>query len=220
MVRFENVSFHYPNHTGLKNVNISIEKGQFVFFVAPTAHYKSTLLNLIYGLVQPLEGNIYVLDYVLPKDRKRISKLRRHIGFIFQNFLFFDQLTVRENLLIPLLIKEREKREDFEKIVDDCLFRYKFLKADTKVKKLSSGEKQLLNVLRAIITKPQLILADEPLRHLPKEEVDLILSILDDEHKKGVTIIATASSPHIPESFNKEYYLIKAGKIVEHEVKK
>lgn len=217
MVRFENVSFSHPSRSsGLKDISLTIDKGSFIFFTAPTAEYKTTFLNLIYGSLFPNTGKIYVLDYVLPDDKKSISKLRKRIGYIFHNFFFFDKLTVRENLIITLLVKEREQREKhLEKTVDEVLSQQHFLKPDTIVSKLSSGEKQILNVLRATISEPLLILADEPLKHLHKEETEYIMKILDEEQRKGVTIVATSNSPSVPETFNKNYMILKGGKIIQ-----
>ncbi len=217
MVRFENVSFSHPTRTsGLKDISLSIEKGDFVFITAPVAEYKTTLLNLIYGSIFPGSGRLHVLEYILPDDRKKVCQMRKQIGFIFHDFHFFDHLTVRENLLVTLLVKSREDGLNYmTERVDKLLMEHHFLKHDMPVSRLSSGEKQLLNVLRAVACSPLIILADEPFKNLSRDETDKIMAILEEENRRGITIIATCGSPSIPKTYNKEYLILKGGKIIQ-----
>lgn len=222
MVRFENVFFNHPSRTsGLKDISLTINKGDFVCIAAQTAEYKTTLLNLIYGTLLPVNGKLHVLEYVLPDDRKKIPEIRKQTGYVFHNFLFFENLTVRENLLLTLLIKSDKRKilnieEKLEKLFKD----YHFLKQDAIVANLSSGEKQLLNILRAIVFEPLIILADDPLKHLHKYEADLIMNLFEEEHRKGVTIIMTSGVTNMPESTNISYYTLKGGKLYKNDTDK
>lgn len=215
MVRFENVSYNPPyRSSGLKDINLQINKGEFVFITAQTAEYKTTLLNLIYGKVLPTTGKIGVLGYCLPDNRKEIPLIRKDIGYIFHSFLFFDNLTVRENLYITLKVKSYHKNINIEEKIENMLKKiHTHLKPDTQVSRLSSGEKQTLNFFRALITDPLIILADDPFKHFHKSETDKFLSLLEEEQRKGVTIIVTTGNPSIPESLNKTYYTLKGGRI-------
>lgn len=218
MVRFEDVSFCHPSRTtGLKNINLKIDKGDFVIINGSTAEYKTTLLNLVYGCVIPKSGRIYVLDYTLPDNKGKIPEIRTHIGYIFHKLIFFENLTVKENLLVTLLVKSKDRdKRDVEEKVDNILRETHFLKPDTIVERLSSGEKQFLNVIRAIISEPLIILADEPLKHLNKEAMTIITKLLEEEHRKGVTIILTTNNLDIFSGNDKKLYTLKGGTLTHH----
>lgn len=216
MVRFENVSYTPPfRSSGLKDINLQINKGELVFITAQTAEYKTTFLNLLYGKVLPTNGKIYIHGYCLPDDKKKIPQLRKDVGYIFHSFLFFDNLTVWENLYITLKVKTYHKNINIEEKIEEMLNKiHTHLKPDKPVSRLSSGERQTLNFVRALITEPLIILADDPFKHFHKNETDKFLSLLEEEQRKGVTIIVTTGNISIPESFNKTYYTLKGGIIV------
>lgn len=172
----------------LKGVDLEVKKGEFLCIVGPSGSGKTTLLNLIGCLDTPSSGEVTLFEsHVVSKlNDKQATILRRdNIGFIFQTFNLIPVLNVRENIEFPLIIqgvdaKERRKRVD-EMIEDVGLQEFIAHKPD----ELSGGQRQRIAVARALITKPQLVLADEPTANLDKENGLNILNImkhLNEEH--------------------------------------
>lgn len=215
MVRFENLSYSYPNqYFGLKELTLSIEKGEFVFIHASTAEYKTTFLNLIYGETFASSGKLWILDYVLPDDKKKVSQIRQHIGYAFHPFNFFDNLTVKDNLLVTLYIRNNKKmKEELKHYVDEFIKKYSQLNPVVLAKNLSSGEKQHLNLMRALIFNPLILLADDPFKFFQKKDIEHWMKILNEKNSQGLTIIATTSNISIAESYNKKAYFLKNGRI-------
>lgn len=215
MVRFDDVSYSYKSRPGgLKNINLRVEKGDFRFIVASTAEYKTTLLNLIYGEILPNSGSVEVLGYRLPGDKKKISRLRSEIGYVFSGFELFDKLTVEQNLAIALAIKSRTRQtaESADHIAA-ALRGFPYIDSDSAVSQLSSGEKQVLNFIRALITEPVLLLADDPFRHCGRTETEAFMQLLNEKHNKGMTIVVATSNPAIPEEYKKPYHILKSGRL-------
>lgn len=214
MVRFDDLTYSYPGKTsGLKNINLSIEKGSCVFICGSASEYKTTILNLIYGQIFPSSGEIKIFDYVLPEDKKKLHQIRAKIGYAFHPLQFFENLTVKENLLIPLLIRGKKNKQDINKVVDECIEEMTDLNPLSLVKTLSSSEKQELNLLRAFVVNPILLLADEPFRYLHKDDMERWIKIFQNKANSGMTIIATSANTNIPEKFGIKFYILKDGKL-------
>lgn len=213
MVRFNDLTYFYPGKTiGLKNINLTIEKGSFVFVCGSSSEFKTTFLNLIYGEILPSSGILQVFEYKLPDDRKRIPEIRSKIGYAFHPFRFFEELTVRENLMIPLLIRGK-KDKDANRLIDEYLHEMTDLNPLTLVRTLSSSEKQKLNLVRAFIIEPLLLLADEPFKYLHKDDVQVWIKVFQNKVNAGMTIIATASNINIPLKAGIRFYELKNGKL-------
>jgi cell division transport system ATP-binding protein len=221
MIRFENLSYSYPNKTGgLRDINLTIEKGSFVCIYAPSAEFKTTLLNLIYGEVLPSSGKLYVLDYTFPEDRKKISRLRKKIGYAFHPFCFFNDLTVRKNLIVNLLIKQTERHlKHIESIVDETIQSLTKLNPLELVKNLSYSEKQILNIVRALIGDPLVLLLDDPFKHLDKEEIEKWMKLFVEKSRSGITVVATVSNPAIPQLYGIKAFFMKKGRLLEKDEK-
>lgn len=216
MLVFNNVSYCYSSKSsGLKNISFSVEKGDLVFITGSSSHYKTTLLNLIYGRILPQEGEIKVLDITLPKERKKIPTLRKKIGYIFSPSIFFENLTVFDNLKIALLIKDFKHKGLEEDRIKEMLSFFPEIKKDTEVFRLSASLKEKLNILRAIASRPPIILADEPFKHFVKDEIRDVMDILLEENKNGTTIVIATSNKEMALSYNKRVIEIKNGRIVD-----
>lgn len=214
MVRFDDLTYSYPGKTGgLKNINITIEKGSFIFICGSPSEFKTTFLNLIYGKIFPTSGIIKIFDYSFPDDKKKLPEIRSKIGYAFHPFHFFEDLTVRENLLITLLIRGKKDKYELNRIIDEYIHEMTDLNPLAFVKTLSSSEKQKLNLLRAFVIDPLLLLADEPFKYLHKDDMEKWIKIFQNKANAGMTIIATAVSTNIPEKFGIKFYILKNGKI-------
>lgn len=217
MLTFDNVSYcYFSKSSGLKNINFSIEKGDFVFITGPSSQYKTTILNLVYGTVLPQEGNIKIFDTILPADKKKIPLLRKKIGYIFSPPLFFEKLTVEDNLKITLLIKsDGNFKESIDDRIKKVLSYLPEIKRDTEVYRLSASAKEKLNILRGIISRPSLLLADDPFKHFVKDDIQRIMDIFSEENNSGTTILIASSNKEIALNYKKRIIEIKGGKIID-----
>lgn len=183
--------------TALNDVQIEINSGEFVAVMGPSGCGKSTLLNILGMLDNPTSGEYYFLDNEISKknERQRSNLRKRNIGFVFQSFNLIDELTVAENIELPLLYlgihgSERKKR------VDE-LMEQMGLKAREKhfPQQLSGGQQQRVAVARAVVAKPQLILADEPTGNLDSKNGEEVMELLSQLHNDGTTILMVTHSP-------------------------
>lgn len=201
MIQLQHISKWYntgANRTFvLKDVNLRIEEGEFVSIMGPSGSGKSTLLNIIGMLDLPSEGSYRFGDqsvYDL-KGKRRTELYKRYIGYVFQSYHLIDELTVYENIETPLLyqnIKSAERKA----IVADMLDRFNIVgKKDLFPSQLSGGQQQLLGIVRALIARPKMILADEPTGNLNSLQGEEIMQLFQKLNKEeGVTIIQVTHS--------------------------
>lgn len=182
--------------TSLNNINLQVKKGEFVAIMGPSGCGKSTLLNIIGLLDNPSSGQFSFLNTDVSKfnERQRAELRKSNIGFIFQSFNLIDELTVFENIELPLLYlnlsgKEREKRviEVMEKL--QIMHRKNHFP-----QQLSGGQQQRVAVCRAIVAKPQLILADEPTGNLDSKNGEDVMNLLTQLNEEGTTVIMVTHS--------------------------
>jgi putative ABC transport system ATP-binding protein len=183
----------------LNKVNLSIEKGKFVAILGPSGSGKSTLLNILGLLDTPTSGRYYFNGEEVSRYSERLrTKIRKgNIGFIFQSFNLIDELTVYENIELPLLymrvsLSERQRR------VNEVLERMKILhRKKLFPQQLSGGLQQRVAIARAVVTRPQLILADEPTGNLDSASGEEVMNMLTELNNEGITIIMVTHSPSV-----------------------
>ena len=195
MIHLENIEKSYPLAGGrswvLRNINLDIADGEFVSVMGPSGAGKSSLLNVL-GLMDHEWQGAYSLDGVAvdklnPKQRQNLQ--REKIGFIFQHYHLIDDLKVWENLDLPLQYRDVPAKERAAR-VGDLLDRFNIVgKKDLYPNQLSGGQQQLVAVARAVITKPRLLLADEPTGALHSSQARVIMDLLHELHKGGMTIV-------------------------------
>jgi putative ABC transport system ATP-binding protein len=181
----------------LKDINLTIGEGEFISIMGPSGSGKSTLLNIIGMLDQPSEGTYRFYDqsvYDL-KEKQRSELYKRHIGFVFQSYHLIDELTVYENIETPLLY-QNVKSSERKALVTDMLDRFNIVaKKDLFPSQLSGGQQQLVGIVRALIAKPKLILADEPTGNLNSSQGEEIMELFQKLNKEdGVTILQVTHS--------------------------
>jgi putative ABC transport system ATP-binding protein len=181
----------------LKDINLTIGEGEFISIMGPSGSGKSTLLNIIGMLDQPSEGTYRFYDqsvYDL-KEKQRSELYKRHIGFVFQSYHLIDELTVYENIETPLLY-QNVKSSERKALVTDMLDRFNIVaKKDLFPSQLSGGQQQLVGIVRALIAKPKLILADEPTGNLNSSQGEEIMQLFQKLNKEdGVTILQVTHS--------------------------
>ena len=180
----------------LRDISMEIKEGEFVTIMGPSGAGKSTLLNIIGMLEAASGGEYHFLDEPIQKlnERKRQDLHKHYMGFIFQAYHLIDELTVYENIETPLLYR-KIKSSERKSLVADVLDRFNIVaKKDLFPHQLSGGQQQLVGVARAIISKPRLLLADEPTGNLHTTQGEEIMDLFRQLNDEGVTIIQVTHS--------------------------
>lgn len=180
----------------LRDINLTVKEGEFVTIMGPSGSGKSTLLNIIGMLDQPDAGEYFFFDEPVHtfNERRRTELHKHYIGFVFQAYHLIDELTVYENIEMPLLYRN-VKSSERKAMVADLLDRFQIVgKKDLFPAQLSGGQQQLVGVCRAIIGRPKLLLADEPTGNLHTRQGEEIMEIFKDLHRNGTTIIQVTHS--------------------------
>ena len=182
--------------TALNSVGLEIKKGEFVAIMGPSGCGKSTLLNILGLLDNPSNGEYYFLDKEVAKfkEKQRANLRKNNIGFVFQNFNLIDELTVFENVELPLIylgMGSRERKQKVEAALEqmNIMHRKKHFPLQ-----LSGGQQQRVAVARAVVANPSLILADEPTGNLDSLNGEEVMNMLEDLNKNGTTIIIVTHS--------------------------
>ena len=198
----------------LRDVNFTVERGEYVAIVGESGSGKTTLLNILAALDKPTEGKVYLKDRDLGKlKEKEIATFRRqNLGFVFQDFNLLDTFSLKDNIFLPLVLSgkkypEMEKRLKpiAEKLgIEKLLEKYPY--------EVSGGQKQRAAIARALITKPQLILADEPSGALDSKAADSLMNLFTTINQEGQTIVMVTHSVKAASSA-KRVLFIKDGKV-------
>ncbi|HOK44995.1 MAG TPA: ABC transporter ATP-binding protein [Bryobacteraceae bacterium] len=200
MIKLQNVEKWYQ--TGnmktfvLRRINLEVHEGEFVTIMGPSGAGKSTLLSIIGMLDGAWTGEYYFLDHPVHKlnQRQRVELNKKYIGFVFQSYHLLDNLTVYENLEVPLSYRNY-KASERASIVCDILDRFNIVgKKDLYPNQLSGGQQQLVAVARALVASPKLILADEPTGNLHSTQGKEIMELFKRLNEEGTTIIQVTHS--------------------------
>jgi cell division transport system ATP-binding protein len=215
MIQFEHVTKLYGNNVGIEDVNVCIDKGDFVFLVGPSGAGKSTFIKLMLKEINEDRGKIRVngLD-VTNLSNRQIPKLRRSIGIVFQDFRLLPQKTVEENVAFAmeiLHISHRTVKRNVPQVLNH-------MGISSKAKKypheLSAGEQQRVAIARAIINNPTVLIADEPTGNLDPDTAWEIMQLLDQINRRGTTIVMVTHAKDIVDKMGKRVIAIDKGKIV------
>ncbi len=200
MVKLNKINKFYKTGSSntyvLRNIDLEIKRGEFVTVMGPSGAGKSTLLNIIGMLDTASEGEYHFLDNAVHElnEKKRSALYKQHMGFIFQSYHLIDELTVYENLETPLLYK-KIKSSQRKGMVCDMLDRFQIVgKKDLFPHQLSGGTQQLVGVARALISEPELLLADEPTGNLHSSQGGEIMDWFKTLNEEGMTIIQVTHS--------------------------
>ena len=212
LIRMKNVKKTYKNGTtALYDLSLNIQKGEFVFVIGHTGCGKSTLVKMLYRQEKPDSGSINVggIDVTKLKNRK-VYKLRRKIGVVFQDYKLLSKLTVYENVAFALEIFGTPKSEIYEKTIKVLDLVGLKGKAKNYPAELSGGEQQRVAIARAIINAPKLLICDEPTGNLDEKTSMEIMNVLDEINKMGTTIIMVTHDTDI----KKRVILLDTGRIL------
>jgi len=200
MIQLRNIERTYKTGAGLtyvlRRINLDIREGEFVTVMGPSGSGKSTLLSIVGMLDDSWAGEYYLLEQAVHKlDRKKRADLnRKYIGFVFQSYHLLDNLTVYENLDVPLSYRNIS-RSQRQSMVGEILDRFQIVgKKDLFPSQLSGGQQQLVGVARAVVGNPKLILADEPTGNLHSSQAKEIMELFKKLNHQGTTIIQVTHS--------------------------
>jgi len=200
MIRFKNLERSYKTPAGqtwvLRRINLEIREGEFITVMGPSGAGKSSLLNVLALLDDSWEGEYWFRDQAVHgmKRKQRADLAKRNVGMVFQSYHLLDSLTVYENLDIPLSYRNVKKAER-DSIVCDVLDRFQIVgKKDLYPNQLSGGQQQLVGIARAVIHKPDLLLADEPTGNLHSEQAKEIMELFRKLNEQGTTIVQVTHS--------------------------
>ena len=206
--------------TALKDVNLTLNEGEFIGLIGPSGSGKTTLLNVIGGLDSPTKGSVHVLGHSIDNTshNERASLRRKHMGFIFQSYNLLPVYTVFENVELPLILNNVDPNER-EKLVSEAIESVGLShRRDAKPTTLSGGECQRTAIARAIVHQPALILADEPTANLDAENSHHIMNILVELNKNLTSSFVFATHDEKIMSYLRRMVYLEDGKIVKDEM--
>jgi cell division transport system ATP-binding protein len=218
MIEFRHVSKQYgPDAVALRDVSLSVDKGELVFLAGPSGAGKSTLFKLMAAIERPSAGEVIVNGQNIGKLRKAgVPFLRRNMGLIFQQQSLLDDRSVLANVMLPLLVTGASRFQADQR-ARAALDKVGLLeRATARPQALSGGEQQRVAIARAIVNRPQLILADEPTANLDRASANLVLDALKAFHSVGVTCLISSHDEQVIEAAARVIYL-KQGEIVAEE---
>ena len=216
ILHIKNLSKRYGDTNVLKDINISVKKGEVVVIIGPSGCGKSTLLRCLNGLEEIQEGEVLLDDQVVNPNKKNLSKNREKIGMVFQSYDLFPHLTILQNVtLAPIKVKKRNRRE-VEKEALELLERVGLRsKKDDYPRQLSGGQKQRVAIVRALIMHPEVLLLDEITAALDPEMVREVLDVVLDLAKEGRTMVIVTHEMQFAKAVADRVIFLEGGKIVE-----
>lgn len=221
MITFDHVSLNYDaRHTALSNINIHIDKGEFVFIVGPSGAGKSTFVKILTHELVPETGSVIVNNIKINKLKpSKVPYYRRSLGLVFQDFRLLSEKTVFENIAFVLRVtgaKSKDIKERVNKVLDLVGLRGKEKELPSK---LSGGEQQRVAIARALVNQPTLLIADEPTGNLDPKTSEEIMKLFTEINHMGTTIIMVTHNKDLVNAMHKRVVNIEEGHIV-NDVKK
>jgi putative ABC transport system ATP-binding protein len=202
--------------TALNNINLDINKGEYVAIVGQSGSGKSTLMHIIGLLDKPTSGTVTIegKDISTLNDDATSTLRSEFVGFVFQQFNLLNKLTIKENILLPVEYARRKFDYDPSERADYLMKRFGILdKRDSFPNKISGGQQQRVAIARALIMNPKLILADEPTGNLDTKTGDEIMELLGELNNEGITILIVTHEPDIAERTKRQIKL-KDGEVI------
>lgn len=221
LIQFQNVSKVYPNGvTALNNVNLFIDKGEFVFLVGPSGAGKTTFIKMIIRRELPTQGIVYIgRKNIVKMKESEVPIFRRNIGVIFQDFKLLPNKNVFENVAFALEVIEASRKDILKQV--PAVLELVGLKDKAKLfpSELSGGEQQRVSLARAIVNRPLVLLADEPTGNLDPDTSWGIMDLLLEINKRGTTVIMATHNKTIVDKMRRRVVALENGRICRDEQK-
>lgn len=207
--------------TALNNINLEVKEGEYVAIMGPSGCGKSTLLNILGMIDKPSGGEYFFFEDEVSKysERQRANLRKNNIGFVFQSFNLIDELTVYENIELPLLYLGYSSAERKKRVAEAMETMEIMARKNHFPQQLSGGQQQRVAVARAVVARPKLILADEPTGNLDSGHGEEVMKILTELHENGTTIVMVTHSPAYSEYSQRIVHLFD-GHVVSENIQK
>lgn len=217
MIRVENVSKQFNKTRALKNVSLEVNKGDIISLIGPSGSGKSTLLRCIHGLEHVDSGKIYMDDeWMNPDDEKKFRVQRNRMGFVFQHFNLFPNMSVLQNCKLAQVEVLNKTDEEAEKTALEYLDKVGLLeKKDAYPNNLSGGQKQRVAIARALCMNPNIMLFDEPTSALDPEMIKEVLEVMKDLGKQGMTMVVVTHEMGFARKVGTRVVFLDQGEIIE-----
>jgi len=212
MIEFQNVSYAHGKGYGVNNLNMTMDDGDFTFLIGPTGSGKTTLMRLIYFDILPDTGQVMVNRFKSSSiSEQKISKVRKSIGMVFQDYKLLRDRNLFENVALPLHVLGFNPR-DIPDRVDEALDLVGLVGKETHFPdELSGGEQQRASLARAIVKEPEIILADEPTGNLDPVASFELVRLLETIHETGTTILMASHNYNLIKGRGRPIYELKDG---------
>jgi len=217
VIKVEHIVKQFNKLKAVNDVSLEIKKGEIVCLIGPSGSGKSTVLRCINGLEIPEEGQIYIENQLFNSNNKEeYTKLRSKMGFVFQHFNLFPNMTVLENLTLAPIQVMKKTPEEAQKIACQYLERVGLLeKKDEYPNKLSGGQKQRVAIARSLCMNPEIMLFDEPTSALDPEMVIEVLEVMQELAKEGMTMIVVTHEMGFARTVADRVIFLEDGQIIE-----
>lgn len=216
MIKVEHIHKQFKDVKAVDDVSLEIHKGEIVCLIGPSGSGKSTVLRCLNGLEKPESGKIYVGNQLLDSNDSQYNEIRKKMGFVFQHFNLFPNMTVLENLTLAPIQAMKMSKDEAEKIACQYLDRVGLLdKKDVYPNKLSGGQKQRVAIARSLCLNPEIMLFDEPTSALDPEMVIEVLEVMQELAKEGMTMVVVTHEMGFARTVADRVIFLENGKIVE-----
>ena len=216
MIKVDHITKQFKQLKAVDDVSLEIEKGEIVCLIGPSGSGKSTVLRCIHGLEKPEKGEVYIDGQLLDPSKPDYMTLRRRMGFVFQHFHLFPNMSVMDNLTLAQIQVMKKTKEEAEKTAADLLKRVGLLdKRDEYPSKLSGGQKQRVAIARALCINPEVMLFDEPTSALDPEMVVEVLDVRKELAHQGMTMVIVTHEMGFAKEVATRMVFLEDGKIVE-----
>jgi cell division transport system ATP-binding protein len=214
MIQLFHVSKYYDRRPALFDINLQIDKGEFVLLMGPSGAGKTTLLKLLFCAEQPDEGQILVQQRNVARIRPReVPYLRRRMGFVFQDFRLLPKKTVFENVALPLLVQGVSSFDARRKVMEALKAAGIDHKKESRPTLLSAGEQQRVCIARAIVNSPFVLLADEPTGNMDPELSSEIIELFKTINARGTTVVVATHNRQAVEQINRRVVTLAQGRL-------
>ncbi|MGO4296546.1 cell division ATP-binding protein FtsE [Glutamicibacter sp. MCAF14] len=222
MIKFENVSMVYEpkqQNAALEDVSIEIDRGEFAFLVGESGSGKSTFLSLVLREKRSTGGSVYVAGQNLNRiPSRRVPKLRRDIGFVFQDFRLLRERTVFDNVAFAMEVIGASRAQIRERVPDALKMVGLEDKARRKPTELSGGEQQRVGIARAIVNRPSILLADEPTGNLDRKNSIEVMNVLNRINQNGTTVLMATHAHELVSEYRHRVIELSRGQVIRDEI--